>query len=341
MASMDATPTAVRPSPPTDVVLSATLLADEAVRQGATLQWIHRACFIASIDGRQAGFRCARTDLVSSVAEHLTQRKDLTHEVLGRAGLPTIATRSYPAADLDAAEQQFVPGSDHVVKPAQGRQGRGVTVGVSTTDELAAAWAAAVTVGATWLLVQPAITGREIRFLVVDGDVAAVAEKRPTTVVGDGYRTLRELLDAGNQERRTNPYLADHPLTITTADRRQSSQSACDEATVLADGERLTLSRKASISEGGTSHDLTGQVHPALERLALDAVRCIPGLGIAGVDLIVPDPAESAGATVLEINSMPGLGMHHFPATGTPRAVAERIVEATLAAARPPRDRRR
>ena len=53
-----------------------------------------------------------------------------------------------------------------------------------------------------YLQVESYITGNDYRFLVVGGRIAAVAERVPAHVIGDGQRTVAELVEATNADPR-------------------------------------------------------------------------------------------------------------------------------------------
>jgi cyanophycin synthetase len=89
----------------------------------------------------------------------------------------------------------------------------------------------------------------------------------------------------------------------------------------------------ANVHVGGENVDVTELVHPDLMTMAVDAVRSIPGLGLAGVDLQTPDVRSPDGAVVLEANVGANIRVHNCPAHGFPRDVAGAIVDEMIASA--------
>lgn len=316
---------------PTDVILSADLLAQVVLAGGEPVHWLNGACFLTRRGGRTHGFHCARTDLVSSVAEHLTTRKDLTAKVLVGRGVQTVSTWAYPANGLAAATGQHMAEAPLVVKPARGSRSRGVSVGIRTPAELSEAWAHALAVDPEYVVVQPQVSGEELRVLVVAGRVIAAAVKRPPVILGDGERNVAELIAALDRRRAANRHLARHPLAFDEVRAQRLADQGFDLTTVLPHGHRVALDESAALSRGGTSHDVTDSVSEAHRALALEVVACFPGLGVAGIDLMTDDIRSGVDATVLEVNSMPGLGLHHYPFEGTARQVATDVVAATFA----------
>lgn len=321
------------PERPDAAVLSAELLADEVLARGYEVRWVHRACFLSQVDGKPVGFWCARTDLVSAVAEHLTARKDLTAKILESHHVPTITTWSHRADERELAWREHCDEGVLVVKPARGSRARGVTVGVSDVEAFIDAWASAAAIDPDWVLVQPQAGGQEVRCLVVQGRVVAAALKRPPELIGDGVQNIEELVAGVNERRQGNPHLAGLPLVICERRSAQLRDHGYDLATVLPAGQRVTLDDMAALTNGGTSHDVTTSLHETHRSLAVRTARCFPGLGIAGVDLLVEHIDAPSSALVLEVNSMPGLGIHHFPYEGQARPAARAVVEATLASA--------
>ena len=87
-----------------------------------------------------------------------------------------------------------------VVKPARGEQGRGISVAVSEPDEVKAAIAAAKAVS-EMVLLEDYIQGEDLRLVVINYRVVAAAIRRPPSIVGDGERTVRQLIEAQSRRR--------------------------------------------------------------------------------------------------------------------------------------------
>jgi cyanophycin synthetase len=232
-----------------------------------------------------------------------------------------------------------------VVKPRNGSHGRCITVGVQTPAETRQAYRrAAAGSGSCEVIVETYIPGKDYRVLLVDGQVAAAAELRPPCVTGDGEHTVIELIDRINDDPRRGQGHS-RPLTKIIVDDAMLAHIAAagfQPGTVPANGQQIRLRRNGNLSTGGTSKDVTDQVHPDIAELCRRAA-AVAGLDICGIDLRLEDigaplfasslagSARSAGdrqaAAVIEINACPGLRMHINPADGAGRAVAEAIVD--------------
>jgi D-alanine-D-alanine ligase-like ATP-grasp enzyme len=95
-------------------------------------------------------------------------------------------------------------------------------------------------------------------------------------------------------------------------------------------GQRVIFDLKAGISTGGEPQDITEQVHPTMKAVAEEVAVVIPGLDVLGVDIIATNhsaPVDQSGYVIIEANTRPDIGMHLFPAYGTPINVCRYIAE--------------
>lgn len=310
--------------------MSAHLLALEVIRRGYEVTWISHAYFVTEVAGTTIGFWSTRSNLVSSVAAKTSTRKDMTSRLLAAHGIAVSRFRTVSATNPKrGAVLARRVGYPLVVKPVSGMKGRGVTVDIRSSRRLKAAWRAAVTAGARRLILERYFPGQEARFLLVgDRSVAAVGKIAPH-VVGDGRSTILALVEARNREREGNPHLRKR-LIVLHPDRLQRLHTlGLGPDSVLPEGERVVLDPKASFSDGADSVDLTDEVHPSYHEVVGSISAAFPGLGLAGVDLLAEDlraPATPDNHVICEVNSMPALGAHHFPAAGQSRDVARDII---------------
>jgi cyanophycin synthetase len=276
----------------------------------------------------QRRIQAAEVDATSAIAESIAQDKELTKRLLESIGVPVPGGGSVDEIDDAWAILQSL-GGPAVVKPRDGSQGRGVTVDVRTREQLEAAWAAAYEISGD-VIVERYIEGDDYRLLVVDGRLVAAARRDPPLVVGDGTRTVRQLVEAVNRDPRRGDGHAT-PLTRIRLDAialaRLASQGL-DADSVPAAGRRVVLRNNANLSTGGSATDVTDDVHPEVAMRAVEAAKMI-GLHICGVDVVarsVTEPLEETGGGIVEVNAAPGLRMHLAPSFGTPRPLGDAIV---------------
>jgi cyanophycin synthetase len=281
--------------------------------------------------------QAAMTDNTNAIAVELAQDKDETKERLHLHGIPVpagIVVRSLDEANK-AAETLKKP---VVVKPLTGHQGHGVSLEVSTGEEMKVAFAAAHEFSST-VLVEEMFHGRNYRVVVIAGRMVAASERLPSTVVGAGVNSIRKLIEIENK----NPLRGDgheRPLTKIKVDADVLAHLAhvgMSLDTIPTDDEQVTLSNRTNLSTGATACDVTDRVHPSVARMCERVARLI-GLDVCGVDLVIPDitiPITSGG--VIEVNASPGLRMHHFPSQGQPRDVGQALVDSVYPPGAPTR----
>ena len=312
------------------------LIQQAATDRGLTIKTIGRTTYF--YDGRLpvGGMTKWVPTLVSAEALAVTSSKDLTKQMLEAAGVPTPSGIAVGTDQIDQAIAHVAAARrPMVLKPSAGKKGEGITTGITTEDDLRAAWGIAErTAGAhPWLVLEEQAEGVDIRAFVVGRRVAAAATRIHAHVVGDGKQTITELIAEKHEWREQHVILRKRPFIVDPAVLARAGRTV---DTVPADGEVVVVNGLANLHVGGENVDVTELAHPDLLQMAVDAVRAIPGLGLAGVDLLAPDIGSADGAVVLEANVQANIRVHNCPAYGRPRDVAGAIIDEMIATARHP-----
>ena len=282
---------------------------------------------------RQRRIQAAEMDSTGAIAETIAQDKELTKKLLDAAGVPVPHGRSVEDEDdaWKAAVEIGAPAVPVVVKPKDGNQGKGVTVNVTTRDQIGKAFTTAREFRDD-ILVERFLPGHDFRLLVIGNKLIAAARRDPPHVVGDGVHSVRQLVETVNADPRRG---SGHATSLTKirfddiALERLSLQGLnADSVPPL--GQRVILRNNANLSTGGSATDVTDDVHPEVAARAVEAAQLI-GLDICGVDVVcdsVLHPIEAQGGGVVEVNAAPGLRMHLSPSYGKGRPVGEAIISA-------------
>ena len=281
---------------------------------------------------KQRRIQAAESDATSAVAESIAQDKELTKTLLQAAGVPVPSGRPVDnAADAWGAAREIgiESGAAVVVKPQDGNQGKGVTVNLTTREQVETAYAEAFKISDE-VLVERYLHGQDHRMLVIGNKLIAAARREPPLVIGDGVHSVRQLVDQVNADPRRGEGHATS-LTKIRFDDIALARLAADGLTadsIPAKGARVILRNNGNLSTGGTATDVTDDVHPDFAARAIAAAQMV-GLDIAGVDIVcnnVLRPLEEQGGGVVEINAAPGLRMHLQPSYGKGRPVGEAII---------------
>ena len=278
---------------------------------------------------KQRRIQAAEIDATGAIAETIAQDKELTKRLLDAAGVPVPLGRVVvDPEDAWAAAQEI--GLPVVIKPKDGNQGKGVTVNITTKEQIAAAFHSASEFRDD-ILVERYLPGHDYRLLVIGDKLVAAARRDPPNVVGDGVHTVRELVDQVNLDpRRGNG----HSTSLTKIRFDDIALGSLAKQGLQADsvpekGRRVILRNNANLSTGGSATDVTDDVHPEVAARAIAAAHMV-GLDICGVDLVcdsVLKPIEEQNGGIVEVNAAPGLRMHLSPSFGKGRDVGEAIVD--------------
>lgn len=282
---------------------------------------------------RQRRIQAAEIDATGAIAETIAQDKELTKKLLDAAGVPVPQGRSVSDPE-DAWAAALEIGLPVVIKPKDGNQGKGVTVNVTTKEQLTAGFHAASEFRDD-ILVERYLPGHDYRVLVIGDKMVACARRDPPQVVGDGVHTVRELVERVNRDPRRGEGHStsltkirfDDIALATLAARGLNADSVPDK------GQRVVLRNNANLSTGGTATDVTDDVHPEVAERCIAAAHMV-GLDICGVDLVcdsVLKPIEDQNGGIVEVNAAPGLRMHLSPSFGKPRPIGEAIVDTLFA----------
>ncbi len=266
-----------------------------------------------------------------SIAVDIASNKELTLALLSAAGLPVPKSSSVRTED-DAVRLAARTGYPVVLKPLDGNHGRGVMLDLQNEADVRAAFPTAKEESRGGLvIVETYITGKDYRCLVIGGKIAAIAERVPAHVIGDGRQSIRQLVDQTNADPRrgvghekvlTRIKIDDAAIELVREQGFELDDVPPAQTTV-----KLTLT--GNMSTGGISIDRTFEAHPENIEIAEEAARVV-GLDIAGIDFIAPDitaPVRETGGGICEVNAAPGFRMHTHPTVGDPQYVAKPVVD--------------
>jgi cyanophycin synthetase len=305
-------------------------LVQEAERRGIPVMRLDEQSLVQLGTGRhQKRIRASITSLTPSIGTDTASDKDLTKSLLSDAGVPVpkgVVVRNVEDA-VSAAERIGYP---VVTKPLDGNHGRGVSIDLMTPESVAQGFEEALR-HSRRVIVEQCFQGRDHRILVVDGEVVAVAERVPAHVIGDGSRSIADLVEEVNRDPRRGSGHENVMTRIVIDDHSRAvlGKSGLTPESVPSAGQVVYLCDTANLSTGGTAIDRTDDIHPDNALIARRAARII-GLDIAGIDFIAPDITRSVhetGGGIIEVNAAPGFRMHLQPSEGRPRNVARPVID--------------
>lgn len=270
----------------------------------------------------------------SYIVPLIMENKTVTKKVLKEAGFRVPggaefssmeeAVKAYPRF----AEQAFV------IKPKSTNYGLGITIfkeGASLED-YQAGLAIAFREDSS-VLVEEFMPGTEYRFFVIDGEVQAIMLRVPANVIGDGIRTVKELVEEKNSDplRGTNHRAPLELIQLGELEQLMLKEQGLTIESVPQANQIVYLRKNSNISTGGDSIDMTDEFSEAYKKIAVSAVEAL-GAKISGIDLIIPDKeidptTDKKAYGIIEANFNPAMHMHVYPFAGKGRRLTMNVLK--------------
>jgi len=295
----------------------AAIIVNEARRRGVGIEVVdaNAGYFALSLGGRRIVCRESLSELTTAVAMSRCDDKAVTQRLLRRVGLRVPDQTVFEA--LDQAEAFLTRHKRIVVKPSRGEQGAGISVDIRDPADLENAIKVARRICETVIL-EEFCSGDDLRVIVIDFKVVAAAIRRPAQVVGTGSHTVNELIQIQSRRRRAATG-GESSIPMDDETERCVRLAGYGMEDILPAQEVLVVRKTANLHTGGTIHDVTADLCPALARASQDAARALD-IPVTGLDFLVPDVSAS-DYVIIEANERPGLANHE------PQPTAERFVD--------------
>ncbi len=269
------------------------------------------------------------TGKTSHIAVELASDKEETNKILGSLGLP-VPRQELVQSEGAARRAARKIGFPVVTKPYNGNHGRGISIRLTTDEEVVEGFLKAQAISRS-VIIETYLEGDDHRLLVVNGELVAATRRTPGHVIGDGTHTIRELVEIVNQDPRRG---VGHEKVLTRIELDVQAEMMMARVEVTANsvpeaGRAIYLRSTANLSTGGTATDVTDIIHPDNREMAVRAIKAI-GLDVGGVDFLSTNIAESyktIGGGICEVNAAPGFRMHVAPSEGKPRDAAGPVID--------------
>ena len=305
-------------------------IVEEAAKRGIPFIRLNKSSLVQLGYGiNQQRIRATIAGTTSCIAVDIAGDKDETKRLLGAAEIPV------PKGSIIRGEDELKSAIDSigypcVLKPLNGNHGKGATTNIVNYEQALTALVAAQKYG-RFVIVEKFITGFDFRLLCINYKFVCAALRTPAAVTGDGEHTIQWLIEETNKDERRG-YGHEKVLTQIKIDdftKKMLDDKGYTLETVPQKGEQVLVKPTANLSTGGTSTDVTDEVHPSNIFMA-ERISKIIGLDICGIDIMAPNlklPINENGGAVLEVNAAPGFRMHIEPSEGIARNVAEPVID--------------
>lgn len=252
--------------------------------------------------------------------------KEEVRKMMQEIGAPTPHGASFMRREAGMTFGRSI-GFPLVVKPRFGSLSAHTTVDIRTEEELERAIAGAQQISVPFI-VERFIPGSLYRATTVGERVIAVGRRDPPYIIGDGVRTVAELVEAREAEQRELMVTLGYKPEEIPSLPRHMMKVAFDA--VLPPGERVAVTWKINLSYGATVTDVTDDVHPD-NRALFQAIAARAKHPTVGIDFIAPSISISwkeQTCAIIELNSLPSIDLHHAPIViGQSRDVAGALLD--------------
>ena len=253
--------------------------------------------------------------------------KALSQQLLRESDFPTPRFRLIERADGPCLVGLLSElGGVVVCKPAHGAGGRAITTGIETASELRGAIRRARRVSPA-VIVEEQVKGENYRLLYLGGRLIDAIHRGRPTVVGDGRRSIRELVRAENASRAASaPASSLSLLRVNSAMKHYLRARNMGMGTIPEKGAKVVLSDVVNQNAARDNYSMGLELPEKFLSLGARLRRCLP-VDFLGVDIISPDIADpEAGYFINEINTTPAF--HHHVLVRNPiqsQPIGERV----------------
>ncbi|WP_283617848.1 hypothetical protein [Ligilactobacillus hohenheimensis] len=300
-------------------------LAGAALRQGVDWQIIDASAGLLRVNG-QLVKNGVITHNDQAVGVTLSADKEIIKRLVARQAIPVL--NGWVVADRHAAQElyPYVQGRALAIKAAE-------TTVMNTTvfrlaprqDEFITAVNRILTTGHA-AYVEEVLPGSCYRALVVNDHICSLVERIPANVVGDGRRTIQELVKVTNQR-----YPDRVPLHLGKLERETLTRQGLGPTSIPSRGTQVFLRFDATNGTGFQALEAGTSVDESYQQVIVRALNAV-GLHDGGVDVIIPNIyqpyAQKPGQfAFLGIHATPQYGMHErVLLQQTPQDIAGRVL---------------
>ncbi|MCI9061138.1 MULTISPECIES: bifunctional glutamate--cysteine ligase GshA/glutathione synthetase GshB [Romboutsia] len=316
-----------------DLELSTQILMKESIKRGIKTELIDRSDNFISLskDNKIEYIKQATKTSKDNYATVLAmENKVVTKKILQINNIKVPNGSEFDNIDDAISEIDNFINKPIVIKPKSTNFGTGISIFPqgANKEDLTSAFEIAFKYDNT-VLVEEFISGKEYRFLVIGDKVVGILHRVPANVVGDGEKSIRQLVEIKNQSPlRGKGYKT--PLEKINLDENAAlflKHRGLDFDYIPKKDETVYLRENSNISTGGDSVDYTDDIPQNFKDIAVRASKAI-GANICGVDMMIDDYTnENSQYAIIELNFNPAIHIHSYPYIGVEREIAKEILE--------------
>lgn len=319
--------------------LTSRLIVERALARGwgVTGYTSNNAIFSFDIPGknRQVRIFSASPPQMSYPAVKVTNDKYITNQILGSIGMPVPKDKLIKINESfeNQRVQEFLEElGTVVVKPLDSSHGNGITVDITSQDQLLEALNdAKAHTKKSVVLMQQQVAGFDVRLLCIDYKFAGAITRTPAQVIGDGVHTVEELTIIVNKsDDRGENYKGRLNFIDTTASFKYLGEKKLQ--IIPEAGEIVQVIGVANIGMGGERKNIYDDTPDFLIEIAEKAVKELD-LPVCAVDFMTAvEPKknitiEELNPFIIELNGCPQLLIYDDPQSPEQKAFIDKYLD--------------
>ncbi len=163
--------------------------------------------------------------------------------------------------------------------------------------------------------------GVDNRVLVINKKHIYAVQRVPAFVVGDGQKNIRQLVYAWNKELP----LENRKIHLDKDAKVLLKKQSLQVDSIPKKDRQVRLGTLGNAYQGALSVDTTDILCKEVRRIS-KKIATMFNVPVLGVDFLSTDISKRPGK-IIELNTYPGLSIHHFPTIGKPRNPAAKLVD--------------
>ncbi|MDU2490705.1 MAG: bifunctional glutamate--cysteine ligase GshA/glutathione synthetase GshB [Clostridium celatum] len=316
-----------------DLELSTQILMKESIKRGITVNIVDRIENFISLKNKEKieyVKQATKTSKDTYVSVLIMENKTVTKKVLAEKGVKVPKGEEFNSIEAAKIKARNYINKPIVIKPKSTNFGIGINIfpDGANLEDIIHAFEIAFKNDNT-VLIEEFIKGKEYRFLVINDEVVGILHRVPANVIGDGKKTIKELVEVKNQDPlRGKGYVT--PLEKIRLEENAElflKQQGKNFDYIPKKDEVVYLRENSNISTGGDSVDYTDDIPQKFKDIAINAARAA-GAKICGVDMMLEDYRDqNTNYAIIELNFNPAIHIHSYPYKGKERKIATHVLK--------------
>lgn len=244
----------------------------------------------------------------------ISDNKYATNRVLALHDIPVPTAYTIHKSDDENASLDFILYNLQfplVVKPLYGSFGQGVCCNITNREDLQKEVKKILEIDDYVVIEKFYKNLQSYRVLLFNNKIIALAKRYPARIIGDGEKTVKELVAIENIKRKQNrSYMK--PILFDSETRERFKEFDITQDTIIEKHKTISLNYTSNANRGGTIENIP--IKMCKENILLmRKIARVLNLNILGIDIECEDitkPIIGTGGVIIEVNSNPSMRLH-------------------------------